>query len=314
MTVDMFFKIFETVLTVALIMGIGYIAVKKGIADSKVSGVIANYLVTIAIPCTIISKLYFLGDLKQALIGITFASINQIISLAIGLALAKLFRVKKGLVGTVACSFAFANSGFVGMPIVYMLFGESAKNISIYYTISNNLVFWTIGAYFIKHDAMALGRYENDGKSALKKIINPPIITFMVMVVIVALNIKLPTFIVETADMLEGTTSPLAIIFCGMILGGIGIKNIKWQKGYSLIMLGRFIVTPLVMVAIFALYPCDDLFMKVQIVQSAMPVITLVEVAAKKYNADVEYASIGFVFSLLMLFVSLPLVYYIAVH
>lgn len=314
MNIGLIISTLNTVLSVAVIVVIGFVGVKAGILGERTLKELSAYLIYIAVPCTVISKLYSAGDVMQAFYGVGISAIVQIVAVGIGCALTRVFDVPEGRRGINAASFAISNSGFIGLPIVTMLFGDAAKNVAIYYIVANNIVFWTIGAYLIKEDAKAMGTLRVPPKQSIKeriKSVNPPIATFFVMLFVVALKLPLPEFFISAVEIIDETTAPAAIIFCGTVLGGIGLKNMKWKKGFSLIMLGRYVVTPLLMVGFFMLIPADDLLQKVFIVQSAMPVVTLVEVGAKKYGGDVEYASLSFIYSLFILAVTLPITYYL---
>lgn len=308
------FTTLETVLSVALIVVIGFAGVKAGILGEGTLKELSTYLVYICIPCTIIAKLYVMDSITQAVYGVAITTAAQIISIFIGYFLGCIFNVSKEHKGVNGASFGICNSGFIGLPIVIMLFGEAAKNIGIYFVISNNIVFWTLGAYMIKRDARVMGTLKQADNTSfidrLKKL-SPPIVTFVIMLFIKAVKLPLPGFFMSAVEIVDETTAPAALIFCGTVLGTIGFKRIRWRKGFSLIMLGRYIISPLIMAGLLFLFPTDSLFEKVLIVQAAMPVVTLVEVGAKKYGGDVEYASLAFIYSLFILAITLPITYYV---
>lgn len=314
MNIQLITSTVSTVVSVALLILVGFIGVKVGILKKHTMEELSAYMVYIAVPCTIIAKLYALESVSQALIGVGLSAATQIISVLVGYALLTLTRAPEDVKGVGAACFGICNSGFIGLPIVTMLFGEAAKNIAIYYIISNNIVFWTLGAYFIKLDAKVKGTLKlHEKRNLVQKLkgINPPVAAFIVMLIVAAVKMPLPRFFLGAVELIDHTTSPAALIFCGIVLGIIGFKNIKWKKGFSVIMAGRYIISPLIMVGLFMLFPQTDLFQKVLIIQSAMPVVTLVELGANKYGGDVEYASLAFVFSLFILIFSLPIIYYI---
>lgn len=314
MNITLITNTLHTVASVALIVLVGFIGVKAGILTKFTLKELSAYLLYVAVPCTIIAKLYVLESVNEAVIGVALSCVAQVIAVLIGYGLATLFKVPKEVIGVNAASFGICNSGFIGLPIVTMLFGGEARNIAIYFIVSNNVVFWTLGAYLIKKDGIARGKFDTVEMQLLSKRIkqvNPPIVIFFIMLIIVGLNIPLPRFFLSAVEILDETTAPAALVFCGTVLGRIGFKNIKWKKGFSLIMIGRYLVSPAIMAGIFLLFPQGDLFQKVLIIQAAMPVVTLVELGASKYGGDVEYASLSFIYSLIILAVTLPITYYI---
>lgn len=314
MEITLVLSTLQTVISVALIVLIGFVGTKAGVLGKGTLKELSVYLIYIAVPCTIISRLQALNGIGEAIYGVAITSAAQIICVVLGYCAAVLLRLPKDIRGVNAASFGICNSGFIGLPIVAMLFGEGAKNVAIYFIISNNLVFWTLGAYLIKKDAEYTGTLKSEPKPDIRqriKGINPPIAVFVVMLVITGMKIPLPKFFMSAVEIVDETTAPAALIFCGTVLGGIGFKQIKWQKGFSLIMLGRYLVSPLVMVALFILFPGGELLGKVLVIQSAMPVVTLVEVGANKYGGNVEYASLSFIYSLFIFAFTLPVTYYL---
>lgn len=99
---------------------------------------------------------------------------------------------------------------------------------------------------------------------------------------------------------------PAALFFCGTVLGGLA--SYHREELLSLIMFGRCGFSSCD--RIILLFPVS-LLEKVIIIQAAGPVVTLVEVGAKKYGGDVEYANLSFIYNLFFLMISLPVIYYI---
>ena len=70
------------------------------------------------------------------------------------------------------------------------------------------------------------------------------------------------------------------------------MKQLVLKKDQVLILLGRFVVAPLLMAAIVYWAPLPTLMKQVFIIQSAMPVMTNAPVVAKLYGADSDYAAV----------------------
>lgn len=310
----LFGKTLETVITVAVLIAIGYLAIDRGWLSEDAAGYLPKYLIWIAVPCTIIQHMDGIEQPLYALKGIFLACAVQILCLYIGLLAAKLLKISRRRRGVFACCFAYCNAGFVGLPIVNMLFGNSAVSPALYFIIADHLAFWTFGAYQIRKDAVFMGTSQEDANHFWVKIINPPLVVFAVMTVWAFLPWQLPNVIIQPVKLLDATTSPLALLFCGTILGGIGLKNVRWKRGFSAILAGRFVVCPMLLGILFLGFPMGELTEKVMLIQSAMPVLTMAELAAKQSHADVEYVTQAFMFSVLALLFALPAVYYVVMR
>ena len=110
--------------------------------------------------------------------------------------------------------------------------------------------------------------------------------------IIVILHIKLPTFLASDLQYLGSLTTPLSMIFIGLSVSNAGVKQLVLKKDQLLILLGRFVVAPLLMAAIVYWAPLPTLMKQVFIIQSAMPVMTNAPVVAKLYGADSDYAAV----------------------
>ena len=91
---------------------------------------------------------------------------------------------------------------------------------------------------------------------------------------------------------LGSLTTPLSMIFIGLSVSNAGVKQLVLKKDQVLILLGRFVVAPLLMAAIVYWAPLPTLMKQVFIIQSAMPVMTNAPVVAKLYGADSDYAAV----------------------
>ena len=103
-----------------------------------------------------------------------------------------------------------------------------------------------------------------------------------------------------------GITSPLALIFIGIMIYRIGIRNIRITKDLALVLLGRFVICPTVCLAFTFMLPLSDLFAKVYVIQAALPCITQIAVLAKFHHADVRFATTAVALTTLLCVAALP--------
>ena len=82
------------------------------------------------------------------------------------------------------------------------------------------------------------------------------------------------------------------MIFIGLSVSHVGVKQLVLGKDQLLILLGRFLVAPLLMASIVYWVPLPSLMKQVFIIQSAMPVMTNAPVVARLYGADSDYATV----------------------
>lgn len=102
-------------------------------------------------------------------------------------------------------------------------------------------------------------------------------------------------------------TTPLSMIFIGISIYSVKLRNIKLDKDMIGVILGRFVVSPLVMFLIIFHMNLPILMKEVFIMQSAMPVMTNAPIIAKAYDADSEYAAVMVTLTTMLSMITIPI-------
>ena len=143
--------------------------------------------------------------------------------------------------------------------------------------------------------------------SMIKRVLQPPVIAVFTAIVLVLLGVRLPDFANSTLTYAGGITSPLSLIFVGIIVHRVGFKTLRFQKGLPLVMVGRFILAPLVMLGAALAFGIDSFATQVFVVQMALPCMVTVVIYAEACGADSGYATRGMVLSTLLSLIMLPI-------
>lgn len=303
-----FVSSFSGVLIILFMVMVGYVLAKKGWFDEKTPSLIAKLVTQVALPCymiyTIVGR-FTADELLKMLPQLRFPALSMIILLAIAMAVAQLFMVDKKHQGLFVSMFFNSNTIFVGLPINQALFGDKSIPYVLVYYMCNTTFFWTIGTYLIQKD----GRKEVtlDFRGTLKKIFSPPLMGFIIGVILVLLNIKLPAFLLSDFQYLGNLTIPLSMIFIGISVANAGLSRLRFTQDNVLVLVGRFVVAPLLMMLIVKNAQMPQLMKEVFIIQSAMPVMTNAPVVAKLYGADSDYAAIMVTESTILTMLVIPI-------
>lgn len=272
---------------------VGYVLGEKGWFDAKSRGLIARLVTQIALPSYMlytITQRFTASDLIKMLPELRFPALSMVILLGIAMAVAQVFAVNKNRRGLFVSMFFNSNTIFVGLPINQALFGEASIPYVLIYYMCNTTFFWTLGTYLIQWDGQ--GSVAFDLKESLKKIFSPPLLGFLLGLLLVLCQVQLPAFLASDLQYLGNLTIPLSMIFIGLSVSHAGLSKLILKKDQLLILLGRFVVAPLVMAALVYWADLPLLMKQVFIIQSAMPVMTNAPVVAKLYGADSDYAAI----------------------
>ena len=290
---DIFLKSISGILVILGMILVGFVIGEKGWFDDKSRGLIAKLVTQIALPCYMlytITQRFTVADLLKMLPALRFPTLSMVVLLGIATAVARIFAVRQDRRGLFISMFFNSNTIFVGLPINQALFGDASIPYVLIYYMCNTTFFWTLGAYLIQRDGE--GEAQFDLKTSVKKVFSPPLMGFILGLVMVMLQIKLPAFLASDLQYLGNLTTPLSMIFIGLSVSHVGVKQLVLGKDQLLILLGRFVVASLLMATIVYWAPLPSLMKQVFIIQSAMPVMTNAPVVARLYGADSDYAAV----------------------
>ena len=290
---DIFLRSISGILVILGMILVGFVIGEKGWFDDKSRGLLAKLVTQVALPCYMlytITQRFTAADLLKMLPALRFPALSMVILLGIATGVARIFAVKQDRRGLFISMFFNSNTIFVGLPINQALFGDASIPYVLIYYMCNTTFFWTLGTYLIQRDGE--GEAQFDLRTSLKKVFSPPLMGFLLGLVMVMLQIKLPAFLASDLQYLGNLTTPLSMIFIGLSVSHVGVKQLVLGKDQLLILLGRFLVAPLLMATIVYWTPLPSLMKQVFIIQSAMPVMTNAPVVARLYGADSDYAAV----------------------
>ena len=290
---DIFLRSISGILVILGMILVGFVIGEKGWFDDKSRGLLAKLVTQVALPCYMlytITQRFTAADLLKMLPALRFPALSMVVLLGIATGVARIFAVRQDRRGLFISMFFNSNTIFVGLPINQALFGDASIPYVLIYYMCNTTFFWTLGTYLIQRDGEREAQF--DLKTSLKKVFSPPLMGFLLGIVLVMLQIKLPAFLASDLQYLGNLTTPLSMIFIGLSVSHVGVKRLVLGKDQLLILLGRFLAAPLLMASIVYWVPLPSLMKQVFIIQSAMPVMTNAPVVARLYGADSDYAAV----------------------
>jgi predicted permease len=288
------FHTIESIFSIVLMIMTGYFFTNKGWFDEQASKLFSRIINNIALPLYMIWNLmstFNKDGLLHLAAGLLVPFSSMFACYIVSYGVSKLLKVKSNRQGTFRSMFFVSNTIFIGLPVNLALFGEQSVPYVLLYYIANTSLFWTIGASGIRNDG-AVGQGETSVIEVVKKIFSPPLLGFLLAIALILGDLSLPRFILDTCKYLGNMTTPLSMLFIGIAIYGVKLKDIKLSKDMIAILLGRFVISPCLVIAITHFMPLPLLMKKVFIIQAMLPVMTQTAIIAKVYQADAEYAAI----------------------
>ncbi|MDR1658617.1 MAG: AEC family transporter [Deltaproteobacteria bacterium] len=285
---------FESILTLFMMGLVGVYVVHRGWVTREVK----DFLARLVVGCTLPLYLFYTAvqeltkkDIPGLMAGTTHAMLTMTLTFLLSLVFVKIAKVRQGRRGLFSVGFTFSNTMFLGLPINVALFGESALPYVMSYFFSNSLMFWTLGNYMMSLDGPGK-KSEILSLDTVKRFFNPPLIGFFIGLLVVILEVPIPKFLTGSAKLLGSTTTPLAIMYIGMGLGDLNLKTIHMEKDIIYILLGRFLICPLLTVTICLAFNLFPAMSRVFVIQSSLPVLANCSIMAGYYRSDTSFALI----------------------
>ncbi len=309
----MVFQAVQSVLSLLILIAVGFFVTKKPWFGKTGSDLLSKFTVKIAIPVYMTYNVITTCETKDKLFelfqSLPIPFVTILLSLLLGLLLARLFRVERERRGVFINAVTFSNTVIIGFPVISSLFGDAATPDGMIYYMANTILFWTIGVYLLRCDSGQ--RVKLISWEGIKKIFSPPIIGFLLGVVIVLLRIELPQFLFSPLEMIKQTTTPLAMIFIGSIIRNADFKTMKLTKDLGIILAVRFILSPIFMAGVCMLLPIDPLMKQVFFVLATMPAMTQLGIMSKESGSDYEFASVVVAVTTSVSMVAIPIYMYL---
>ena len=304
-----FAKAFSAVMTMFCIGILGYLLKRKGWITDETARVMPKFLTTIVLPPFLmrsITATFERDQLLELISGSVVPFISIILCFILAVFVARVFGLQKGRLGIFKVSFAMSNTMNIGLPINIALFGEMAVPYVLLYFFANVTMFWTVGNYCIAHDGNG-AHVRMFSLESLKKVFSPPLLGFMTGLALVMLDIHLPVFIDKACKYVGDMAIGLGILYIGVMLQDVRFSDYKLERDVILVLVGRFIISPLAILVLSCFLPLPAIMRKVFVIQASLPVMMNAVILAGYYKADAKYAAVLISVSTLMAIGTVPL-------
>ena len=287
----------ESILSIILIILLGYILKEKKWFDDGFSSNVSRLIMNVALPASIfVSVLKYLTIEKLISLsgGLIYTFLSVIMGYIIAWIMVKILKVKSGRRGTFINTVVNANTIFIGLPLNIALFGNESLPYFLVYYITNTVSTWAFGVILIENDNPEKTKTKKGFN--WKKLLPPPLLGFLVALIFLVFKIPVPDFIHSALTYTGNIVTPLSLIYIAIVLSDAGLKSIHFDKDTIFALLGRFIISPCIMVILIILGTkisgtMPALESKTYIIQASAPALAVLPILANESNGDVKYAT-----------------------
>ena len=296
--------VFQTMLKLFLLLVLGFVLFKCHIFDEYTNKKISSLIVNVASPMLIMSSIAGVeGNNKSIVFLMIGAGILMYIGFIIlGKIINRIFPFPKKDWPVYECMVVFANTGFMGYPVLLDVFGQEA----VFYA---SLIHMAFNFFVYTYAIMCLTKGDDsEFKLNFKQLLTPGIILIFVGIFIYLFDIQLPSVLMDTINSVGSLTAPLSMMMIGSSLAVYPIKDSFTDWRSYVFAFVRLMIVPFVTMIMCRLLHIDAYYANITIITNAMPVGSMVLMLATQYNANVKIVTRNIVVSTLLSVITIPIV------
>ena len=275
---------------------IGFVWEKRGLPYNVKE--ITPLIVNIGTPALVVSTLLN-ADLSLEALGQVagFALLFHAVACVLGVVAIKI--AKRELTSFLP-SMMFPNTGNMGLSLCLFAFGELGLALAIAFFSVTSVLQFTVGATI------------SSGHLSFRRIATSTLVWGVLLcVVLIALDITLPKWMMNTVDLIGGLTIPMMLIGLGVSLARLQVKDLFVSTSFSVLRLASGCLIGIGIAEFFAL---EGALRGVVILQCSMPVAVFNYLFATYYGRNAEAVAGMVVVSSALSFLTLPALLWLALH
>jgi hypothetical protein len=283
------------VLPVFGLVACGYLAGRFHIVTQASSVALNQFVYAFALPAMLFVAVYR-GSLQEILSG---GFILAVIVATLGTALAGFFLSQAQGASPAentmrALNASFANTGYLGIPLVTVAYGERAALPAALATVATNFVSFALAIVCLE---LFVNPRPGGLRRALRGVIMSPLIWPIALAILfVGLEIKIPLPVERFATLLAAAAGPCALFAIGLFVSQLSIRAgvaASWQTTAL-----KLALHPLLMaLLVYYVFAVDPLWAKIAVVCAALPLGATAFVLAQRYGMLEAETSTGAVVS-----------------
>ena len=283
------------VLPVFGLVACGYLAGRFRIVTQASSHALNQFVYAFALPAMLFVAVYR-GSLDEILSGyFLLAVIVATVGTAlVGFLLSHLQGASPAQNTMRALNASFANTGYLGIPLVTVAYGERAALPAALATVATNIVSFALAIVCLE---LFVNPQRGSVRRALAGVVRSPLIWPIALAVfVVAIEVKVPLPIERFATLLAAAAGPCALFAIGLFVSQLSIRAgaaASWQTTTL-----KLVLHPVLMALLaFWILPVDPFWAKIAVVCAALPLGATAFVLAQRYKLLEAETSTGAVIS-----------------
>jgi len=298
--------VLQQMLCFFILICIGFLAQKTGLLPDQVLDGLGKFVVNIAMPALILTVFPSAGnrsDLFKAFPVLLAACGIFFFLFLLGHFIAGVCQTRGNTRGVQIAMTMFGNMGFMGVPLVSVLYGTSGLFYFSMYSIVDMALLWTAGSILVS------GHKSPGG--LVKNLVTPTTISLVLGMLLLFYNVPTNNLVFETLGGLGDTTKYLAMVYIGGLLSQAPIGAALRRPAIYVIILLKMLLAPILIYWILFTW-AGHIFsvtaIQVMTLIAALPCMTTLVIVAKNNKSDYHFATDCLFLTTLFSLVTIPVV------
>lgn len=288
------------VLILFLMIVAGFVCGKTGAIKPDGKKTLSDLLLYLVMPAMILDS--YLIEFDAETFGNLLVAFGLSAALMLGgLAVAVLLTLRSKSADRTMVRFAcmFSNAGYMGIPLVRAVYGETAVLYASAFLTVFNILVWTVGYVMVSG--------QTQPKAVLRSILTcSSIIAVAVGLAVYLGRIPVPDILTGTVELVGGMNTPLSMIITGLTMAGHDLRALLKKRELPVVMVLRLVVIPLISLAVLRLLGVRGLVADVCLLLEACPTAAVTTVFAVRFAKSEDLAAGAVVFTTLASMIWLP--------
>lgn len=287
------------VLTLFLMMGVGFFLVRCGRLDAAALSQMSYILLYVVTPCVMVDALGTAQCTQELLreLAVCLAVVSALYGINMLLSRFLFPRTSRDMGDTLRFAVIYGNTSFMGLPLIQSILGDEALIYCTVVIAIFNISTWT-------HGAIVMGGREN--ASVKKALLNPGVLGCAAGFLLFFLGLKLPSPLGSAVHYLANLNTPLAMVVIGGQMASAGLlETFRRRPLYAASALKLLAIPALTALLLLPLKLGALMFCTI-VILAGTPTAGITGIFAQQFRRDTATAAQMITLSTLLSILTLP--------
>ena len=282
---------------------IGYICAKVNLTGPEFNQHTSKVLTNVLLPATIFKAMSgFGGEItNKELVYVSFLFFLMMgLAGAVGILISRVLSIDQSDRGILIGLVMYMNISFVGFPLVETYYGAQGMLFACLSCVPMNLLMFSVGVAGISGNS-------RDAVN-LKKILNVPMISTLLGIVIMVLKLQIPSLLYGTINSVANATVPISMIILGSSLAAIPAAEALGDVKIYIIAAARLLMCPILTNLLLRLFVDNQILIGAVTILASTPVAVLMTPLCVQYGKSDALSSKSIFISTVLSVFTMPAV------